>query len=214
MTHDRSAWEEGRRAWKRLGSWFEDDPDEPGDSLRALADVGRVRHLLDQAELRAVKAARSRRASWAEIATRLGVTRQAAWEKWRDLDDEPAAADDDERGAVLARAVAGATRRMKGTVAVPDVVGLSFADARDVIRNADLVPLQADPDLATPPAADWGFYRVVRQYPDSGTRLRVNSQVRLWIERGGESGVREPRRPGPPSRELSGEVDLDVVVGE
>ena len=27
--------------------------------------------------------------SWAEIATHLGVTRQSAWERWRDLDDSP-----------------------------------------------------------------------------------------------------------------------------
>jgi hypothetical protein len=193
--------------------WFDDDADDPGNSLRALADIGRVRHLLDQAELRAVRRARLERASWAEIAVRLGVTRQAAWEKWRDLDDD-AGSPAEESEQILGRAVAGVTRRLKGTIALPDVVGLSFADARDIVRNAGLTPVQADPDIPTPPPADWGSYRVVRQYPDSGTRLRVNSQVRLWIDRGGESGVREPRRPAPPSRELSGELDLPTVVGE
>ena len=49
-----------------------------------------MRRLLDQAELAAVRAARGRAKTWAEIATRLGVTRQSAWERWRDLDDEPA----------------------------------------------------------------------------------------------------------------------------
>jgi hypothetical protein len=145
MTDGRSAWDEGRRAWKRLVGWFDDDADDSGNSLRALADIGRVRHLLDQAELRAVKRARRERASWAEIAVRLGVTRQAAWEKWRDLDDDAGSpAEESER--ILGRAVAGGTRRVKGTVAVPDVVGLSFADARDIVRNAGLAPVQADPD--------------------------------------------------------------------
>jgi hypothetical protein len=217
MGHGRSAPDDGRGAWKRLGRWLADDTDDPGNALRALSDIGRVRHTLDQAELRAVKQARRHRASWAEIATRLGVTRQAAWEKWRDLDAEPESEKSikDESEQILDRVVDRTVRRLKGLIDVPDVLGLSYADARDIVRRAGLEPANADPDAAPVAPVDWGSYRIVRQYPDPGTRLRAGSPVRLWAERGGgESGVREPRRPNPPSRELAGEVDLGAVVGE
>ncbi|MFC7655663.1 hypothetical protein ACFQV8_03060 [Pseudonocardia benzenivorans] len=38
-----------------------------------------MRRLLDETELEAVRSARRRGRSWAEIATKLGVSRQAAW---------------------------------------------------------------------------------------------------------------------------------------
>ena len=54
-------WQDGRRAWERLAGWQDDRgssrPDGDG-ALKALADVGLVRHLLDQAELVAVRTAR------------------------------------------------------------------------------------------------------------------------------------------------------------
>ena len=43
-----------------------------------------IRALLETAELHAVSKARSGERSWNEIATALGVSRQSAWEKWRD----------------------------------------------------------------------------------------------------------------------------------
>jgi biotin operon repressor len=36
--------------------------------------------------MNAVKTARQGGSSWAEVATMLGISRQAAWERWRDLD--------------------------------------------------------------------------------------------------------------------------------
>jgi DNA invertase Pin-like site-specific DNA recombinase len=81
----RDAWREARAAWERLAV-----PPASGEgALDALSDIGVVRRSLDQAELEAVRAARRDRKSWAEIATRLGVSRQSAWERWKDLDDEP-----------------------------------------------------------------------------------------------------------------------------
>jgi hypothetical protein len=55
--------------------------------MQALGDIRLVRELLDQAEMGAVRAARAGGRSWAEIAAVLGVTRQSAWERWRDLAD-------------------------------------------------------------------------------------------------------------------------------
>ena len=93
MSKNKGPWDDGRRAWERLNGWHQDAPsatpghaDDGNAALAALADVGTVRHLLDQAELVGVRTARRHGKSWAEIATKLGVARQSAWERWRDLD--------------------------------------------------------------------------------------------------------------------------------
>src|ERR1700741_259604 len=77
------ALDEGRQAWNRLCR----HPDGPGDgdrALIALSDIGTVRRALEHAELQAVRIARRDRKSWSEIAVQLGVTRQSAWERWRE----------------------------------------------------------------------------------------------------------------------------------
>jgi DNA-binding Lrp family transcriptional regulator len=112
-----------------------------GEPLSALEDIGLVRRLLDNAELSAVKAARRQRKSWAEIATKLGVTRQSAWERWRDLDDADEASTGE--GAVIGLAASDAVsassvrrsgrdiaRTTLNSVVVPDVIGMSFDQAR------------------------------------------------------------------------------------
>src|SRR6476660_4019884 len=86
-------WSDGYEAWKRLRRWHEGGTADGDAALDALSDVGALRRLLDEAELAAVRAARGRAKSWAEIATRLGVTRQSALERLRDLDDVRRAAD-------------------------------------------------------------------------------------------------------------------------
>lgn len=101
MSKSGSPWQDARRAWERLAGWHRNlsapPPDQPdrtrsgdGDALIALTDIGIVRRQLDRVELEAVRAARHERRSWAEIATRLGVSRQSAWERWRELDEEVA----------------------------------------------------------------------------------------------------------------------------
>jgi hypothetical protein len=55
--------------------------------MKALGDIRLVRGLLDKVEMGAVRAARREGRSWGEIATMLGVTRQSAWERWRDVAD-------------------------------------------------------------------------------------------------------------------------------
>ncbi|MBV9352793.1 MAG: hypothetical protein JOZ23_14855 [Mycobacterium sp.] len=94
------AWDHGNKAWRRLAA----RPDGPTDgdaALAALSDIGAVRRLLDQAELAAVRSARRNAKSWAEIATHLGVTRQSAWQRWRDLDDSSAGDGECRRGVNL-----------------------------------------------------------------------------------------------------------------
>lgn len=92
MGRGRAPWQDGRRAWVRLNGWHNEDPkaipghpDDGDAALKALVDVHLVRGLLERAELVAVKTARSHGKSWTEIATMLDITRQSAWERWRDL---------------------------------------------------------------------------------------------------------------------------------
>src|SRR3954451_16230667 len=87
MAKNRGRWNECRKAWDRLAGWRNGHPDDGEDALSALADIGMIRTMLEQTELIAVRAARRHGRSWAEIATQLGVTRQSAWERCRDLDE-------------------------------------------------------------------------------------------------------------------------------
>ncbi len=145
--------------------------------------------MLDQAELEAVRTARLRGKSWAEIATHLGVTRQSAWERWRDLDDT--------LGSAASQLVEMRAReqRRASKVQVPNVVGREWIDARDVLAGAGLVAINAQPDTPTDPGSQGWI--VTDQSPESGARVRAGSVVRLWLRGDGDAGVREPRRPGP-----------------
>ena len=206
-------------------------PDDGDQALDALGDVGLVRRLLDQAELVAVRTARRHGKSWAEIATRLGVTRQSAWERWRDLDtgtdpgpaperpsargDEPATASGPVPAEVLERTARAMRRR--SSVRVPNVVGLQWNEAREVLLRAGLIGVGSEPDGLPPGGApgDLSDAIVVDQSPESGAKVPAGTQVTLWIGRGG-SGVREPRRPRP--RPRAGRAMLndpaDVDAGE
>jgi hypothetical protein len=197
-----SPWREGRRAWGRLESWVPghaaaplDRPPDSEAALNALSDVGLVRRLLDQAELAAVRASRGTGKSWAEIATRLGITRQSAWERWRDLDETgvPTADVPDE----LLEAPGKLRRR--STVSVPNVIGMSWDAARQVLFERGLVAVGPDPDGPPLAASGWPDGVVVDQTPESGAKVPPGSAVRLWLESegGGSAGVREPRRPSP-----------------
>ena len=193
-------WEDGRRAWERLDGWDEGPhPDDGSAALAALSDIGTVRRLLDQAELSAVRTARRHGKSWAEIATRLGVTRQSAWERWRDLDEEPR---EDVPAVATPQHTAGQRRRLSSVV-VPSVIGMSFDQAVDLLTAVGLVAMSED------------FGGVVTdQTPEAGARVPSGSMVRLWIERDGGSGVREPRRPRPnprSGRALPPELSDDAV---
>jgi hypothetical protein len=194
------AWQAGRKAWERLAGWLRDEPSthpDTGDAaVDALDDIGVVRRLLDQAELVAVRTARRHGKSWAEIATRLGVSRQSAWERWRDVDDESqGTSHDDAADEVIRNALERRARglRRRSTVVVPNVVGITWDHARDELRRKDLFGVNADDD-----PLPWSTAVVTDQSPESGAKVPVGSRVLLWVERGeGGAGVREPRRPKP-----------------
>lgn len=205
-------WREGRRAWERLAEWHHEHAgsataraDAGDDALEALADIGTVRRLLDQAELLAVRTARRGGRSWAEVATRLGVTRQSAWERWRDLDDISVSARGTPRAEMI-RGTAGSPVARKAAwspqslVEVPNVVGKRWYEARRLLHERHLIAVGPDPDA--PPSSALGTEHavVVDQSPESGAKVPPGSSVTLWVERGGGSGVREPRVPRPTQR--------------
>lgn len=212
--------------------------------MTALADVGVVRRLLDQAEFEAVRTARRQGRSWSEIAIRLGVTRQSAWERWRDVDDAVAPpptgqathlddADADavrrarqllsdspdlpEDASVQAVRKARMQRevrelRWRSTVEVPNVIGLSWGAARTMLLGKGLVPASPDPNDPPPEALGSPDAVVTDQSPESGAMVPPGSPVRLWVDRGGGSGVREPRRPKPDPK--TGRKMWDEVTDE
>ena len=195
MSAAEDAWQAGWRAWERLAGWLRDEPSahpDTGDAaVDALDDIGVVRRLLDQTELVAVRTARRHGKSWAEIATRLGVSRQSAWERWRDVDEESGRGIQEAEIADVARRPRGLRRR--SMVVVPNVVGKTWDAARDELRRKDLFGVSADDD-----ALPWSSAVVTDQSPESGAKVDVGSRVLLWVARGeGGAGVREPRRPKP-----------------
>jgi hypothetical protein len=195
-------WEDAHRAWRRMRRRAEGDI---GPGIDMLADLSTMRRQLDHVELTAVRAARADGRSWAEIATHLGVTRQSAWERWRDLDDP-----DENIVAAVADELVTTRRRGGGQVEVPSLIGLSTGDAHRMLTDAGFVALLHNAGGKPLPLA--GHDGVVTdQVPAHGSRRRVGSAVTVWIERGGEAGVREPRRPRPPLRSATAEQETPAA---
>jgi hypothetical protein len=215
-------WRESKRALERLSAWQRTKPAGDG-ALSALADVGLLRRVLDQAEMAAVRVARRNGKSWTEIATTMGITRQSAWERWRDLDEPTAqreAAPQLEPApppprAMPAEVLERATSRLlsgRALIVVPMVVGMSWEQARQALVAKGLTAVGHDPDAPPPLPHDWSRLVVTDQSPESGAKVPTGSAVRLWTERGGGSGVREPLRPAPTPRQARGM--RDEVSGE
>ncbi|GAA4678783.1 hypothetical protein GCM10023215_09680 [Pseudonocardia yuanmonensis] len=199
-------WREAREALERLARRTGRD-----GALDALSDIGTLRRLLDRAELEAVRDARAGRRSWAEIATRLGITRQSAWERWREIDE-----DGERSGTVpapLQRAFDEAARELVAHVTVPDVVGLTWDAARLRLQEERLDIVSADPELPPflgPEATD---FRVVDQKPAAGERAAAHTAVTVWLRPGpGSAGVPAPLQPPPDPRARRGA--LDETTGE
>jgi len=91
----------------------------------------------------------------------------------------------------------------RSSLRMPALEGLTIAEARRVGREGDLTVLVvADhPDWPT----DAGV--VVRQHPAPGVAVDPGSWVNVWSGPGpgpgGSARDREPRRPLPPSREMT-----------
>ena len=60
--------------------------DDGDEARQALADIDLVRGLLDRVELVAATTAPRHGNSWSEIGTTLHMSRQAAWDRWHDID--------------------------------------------------------------------------------------------------------------------------------
>jgi hypothetical protein len=78
VSKDRSAWE----AWDRLIHGSDADP------LEVLRAASQFQRYFDAVQGAAVKAARGERRTWDEIGQAIGVTRQAAWERFATSEHE------------------------------------------------------------------------------------------------------------------------------
>ena len=106
--------------------------------------------------------------------------------------------------------------RRRSNVRVPNVLGMSWDDARVALLKVRLVAVGPDPDGPPMEAAIWPDAKVVDQSPESGARVPAGSTVTLWVMRGGGgAGVREPRRPlpGPHSAREMRYQESDETVG-
>ena len=233
MGEDATQWHEGRKAWARLEAWYRTpqgpasaQPGRGDDALTALTDIGLARRLLDQAELEAVRGARKHGKSWAEIAVKLGVTRQSAWERWRDL-DETASTSRAERHAEAAYAEAaaqgdpgrsfeddydefqarlltdpGLPARM-ADVLEPQMFVITVPRVTALTRHhAETVLHRAGLIAVGPDSAPLGTVSdpddiVTDQSPAADEKAPPGATVTLWTDRRGGSGVHEPRRPMP-----------------
>jgi len=175
-----------------------------------------VRRLVEQAEFEAVRAARAEGKSWSEIAVRLGVTRQSAWERWRDIDDVGAPKGNVDHVTPAATELVAATtaraRRRRSSVEVPNVIGMTWRDATAELAANGLVGISPDQDGPTEPMWVRMDSVVMDQSPESGAKVPAGSAVRLWVDRDYGSGVREPRRPRPDPK--AGRKMLDEVTDE
>ena len=204
-------WDDALRAWKRLSKRLANPAPPDSGGLAALSDISVVRRQLEHIELAAVQAARRDGKSWAEIATNLGVTRQSAWERWRDLDEQSTPVE------IVTRAVEEVARARRGKrseleqVKVPDVIGMSCSEATTILFGAGFVPLAHNAGGDPVPLATVRSGRVTDQVPKAGVERRPGSSVTVWYDQG-DAGVREPRRPTPPLREASAEADDDVAT--
>jgi transposase-like protein len=209
------------RVW--LGDTAATSSDGAG-GLAALSDLGTVRNLLELIELAAVRAARRDGRSWTEIATRLGISRQSAWERWRDVDDsrpgppgpfgstEAVAAVPADAAAEQISEQAG-WRRRRGSVRVPNVVGLPVTEAVRVVTESGLLPIGPDPDAPDPIVMAKPGSVVIDQSPESGAKVAPRSWIRLWISGDDGDGVREPRNPSPDPQRLTATLDLPAAEG-
>jgi beta-lactam-binding protein with PASTA domain len=97
---------------------------------------------------------------------------------------------------------------MRGApVSVPSLIGLSVRDARRVAQRSSLVASGPDPDNLLVHMVG----TVVRQSPPPGAEVERWSVVTVWTTGDGDAGVREPRDPHPPLREII--LDIDPETG-
>jgi hypothetical protein len=88
--------------WEEFDAVLHDPETTPVDVLRA---VGTYLRYLSAIEEEAVRAARRTGATWEDIGEAIGVTRQAAWQRLRHL-EEAVHADAEERERFLTRVLA------------------------------------------------------------------------------------------------------------
>ncbi|HEX3788315.1 MAG TPA: PASTA domain-containing protein [Pseudonocardiaceae bacterium] len=88
---------------------------------------------------------------------------------------------------------------LAGLNLVPDLTGLSLAEARKAVPAALVISSSTEEPSTGESSTDEGT--VVDQHPEPGAWLPAASTVTVRLSGDdGQAGVREPRRPLPPTR--------------
>lgn len=89
-----------------------------------------------------------------------------------------------------------------GHVVVPDLLGLTWTEAKRILDGLHLIAAHADGHEVVDTERVGGV--VVRQDLPAGTVVPTGAWVTLWLAPGpGSAGVREPRRPQPGPRAVA-----------
>lgn len=93
-------------------------------------------------------------------------------------------------------------------IEVPDLIGLPAWQAWEIaeVRQFSIVP-------ADQAAGSWSSDLVVRQVPGGGELAERHSVIVIWTHGPDEEGVREPRDPDPPLRQMPIERDEPFPYG-
>ena len=90
---------------------------------------------------------------------------------------------------------------------VPNVVGLEWIEARNVLNDNGLVAIHAEPQ--TPTMRGYQRWIVTDQSPEPSAWVNAGSPIRLWLNGDGGAGVREPRDP---HRDLPAKCGLNPAM--
>ena len=100
-------------------------------------------------------------------------------------------------------------RRHRDLVTVPNVIGMSPAEAKRAADHAELQLRGPEADAAPIVESDMPTGVITDQAPESGSLVGPGSTLAVWIDRNddGRGGMREPRRPLPDPRGNTAVVD-------
>jgi beta-lactam-binding protein with PASTA domain len=99
-------------------------------------------------------------------------------------------------------------------VEVPNLVGLDVASANDALSVRGLTLSVSSPKADPAPEAVTDKI-VINQYPEAGGSVPPGAAVTVWIDDyPDDEGVREPRWPNPPLRELQMEREEPLAGTE
>lgn len=86
---------------------------------------------------------------------------------------------------------------MTGGAIVPDLVGMAYHDARDLVSGMGVALASPDPDGPPIGALAWpGLFFVTTQSPAPGTVLEVGDSIKITVVKDSDGLAEVPNTPG------------------